>query len=62
MWSLVVTSFELACLRLPTNEFTFTEAEKERLSVEYRDLVGRVLKVDPKERMTVAEIVRHSWI
>ena len=33
LWSLVVTSFELACFRLPFTKGTlFTEEEKERLS------------------------------
>ena len=82
LWSLVVTSFELACLRLPfgpfdTNkystivnysyrakkaEFSFTASESERLSPEFRDLVCRVLKAEPTDRLTFSQLPTHPWM
>jgi hypothetical protein len=43
-------------------EFAFTPEEEDRLSPEFRDLVSRVFKVNPRDRMTFEEMLTHPWI
>jgi len=40
----------------------FRRAEWSVISPEARDLVGNLLKVDPQERITVADALAHPWI
>eukprot|EP00535_Pseudo-nitzschia_heimii_P011517 CAMPEP_0197195368 /NCGR_PEP_ID=MMETSP1423-20130617/30962_1 /TAXON_ID=476441 /ORGANISM="Pseudo-nitzschia heimii, Strain UNC1101" /LENGTH=1068 /DNA_ID=CAMNT_0042648989 /DNA_START=96 /DNA_END=3302 /DNA_ORIENTATION=+ len=40
----------------------FSEEEWRKVSVEAKDLVAKMLKTDPKERITAEEAVEHPWI
>ena len=42
--------------------FDYPSSLKSSLSLEVRDLINRMLVVNPKERISISEILKHPWI
>ncbi|GBG91126.1 hypothetical protein CBR_g51928 [Chara braunii] len=72
IWSAGVVLYTLLCGRLPFDEQSTTRLfhkilqgdyvpPSTALSLEARDLIARMLVVDPNLRFTIPEIRRHSW-
>jgi serine/threonine protein kinase len=43
-------------------DFDYPSSLKESLSEESRDLINRMLVVNPRERISISEILKHPWI
>jgi serine/threonine protein kinase len=74
IWACGVMLFAMVCGQLPfpdqhgkktfdriiAGQYTFPP--KLELSKEVKDLISRILTIDPKERLTGAEILTHPWV
>mmetsp|Transcript_21913 Transcript_21913/g.51218 ORF Transcript_21913/g.51218 Transcript_21913/m.51218 type:complete len:680 (+) Transcript_21913:59-2098(+) len=71
MWSCGVILFALVCGYLPFEDQNTAELYKKILAGDYhppnfisdavRDLIGRLLTVDPEQRITVEQVRAHPW-
>jgi len=71
MWSMGVILFALVCGFLPFEDQNTTALYRKILAGEYKpakwisnevkDLIRRVLEVDPRRRYTIADIRKHPW-
>jgi len=72
VWSIGVILFALLCGHLPWNGESQAEIshnsikgiydEPTDISVNARDMIRKMLNPNPRERITIAEIRKHSWI
>lgn len=47
---------------MENREASFRSAKWARVSEECKDLIGRMLRKDPHERITLLQILGHPWI
>lgn len=76
VWSLGVIAYILLCGYPPfhssnqarlfelikAGEFEFDEADWKDISVDAKDLIARMLTVDPLKRMTTTQTLSHAWL
>jgi len=48
--------------RIRTGQYTFPSPEWDRVSDAAKDLIKKLLKTDPNERLTIEEVMQHKWI
>lgn len=48
--------------RIRSGTFTFPKAYWEQISTDAKDLIKGLLTVDPKQRTTAEEVIRHPWV
>lgn len=48
--------------RIMSAQYEFSPADWSHISPQAKDVVNRLLKVDPMERMTVKELLHHPWL
>jgi len=71
MWSIGVILFALVCGYLPFEDPNTSQLYRKILSCQYkpakwisaevRDLISKILEVDPTKRFTAAQIRQHPW-
>ncbi|XP_038061336.1 MAP kinase-activated protein kinase 5-like [Patiria miniata] len=50
------------CHRIMAGQYDFPAEEWRHISDEAKDLVTKLLKVDPMERLNISELMEHSWM
>ncbi|XP_071789627.1 MAP kinase-activated protein kinase 5-like [Asterias amurensis] len=50
------------CHRIMAGQYEFPSEEWSQISDQAKDVVSRLLQVDPMERMTVSELMDHPWL
>ena len=48
-------------IKISAGDFSFPNEEWEFISDEVKDLISKMLVVDPKERSIAEELLKHSW-
>lgn len=75
IWAMGCILFGMVCGELPFNgnsnkeiikaicegKFSYPPTIEKQLSREVKDLIQKILVVDPQERYTIADIERHPW-
>ncbi|ORX75631.1 Pkinase-domain-containing protein [Anaeromyces robustus] len=72
IWSLGVILYTIVCGTLPFDDETDTVIHQKILNLKYeipdfisdecKDLITRILKIEPSERITIEEILNHKWL
>ena len=72
IWSLGILCYELLCgvppFETETHNETYERIKKvdlkfpDHVTDQARDLISRILVLDPKKRLSLDEIANHSWI
>lgn len=76
VWAMGCILFSMVCGELPfygntnketiekicSGEFAFPSSAEKTLSREVKDLIEKILVVNPNERYTIPEIQKHPWI
>lgn len=47
---------------LPVGENAYTQMKMDIFSAEAQDLISKMFQVDPKNRMTANDILKHPWL
>ena len=48
--------------RIKTGDFTFPEPYWNKVSEESKDLIRGMLNINPEERLTIEQVINHSWV
>ena len=48
--------------RIRTGQYEFPKPEWTNVSQDAKDLIRGMLKTDPQERLTIADIIKNKWI
>ncbi|CAI5467085.1 unnamed protein product [Closterium sp. Yama58-4] len=62
VWSLGVTLCTILTARIPSHPVDFSKPEWEGVSADAKDLVRRMLVVDPDQRLSSFEVLEHPWL
>ncbi|CAI7822003.1 unnamed protein product [Closterium sp. NIES-54] len=62
VWSLGVTLCTVLTARIPSHPVDFSKPEWEGVSADAKDLVRRMLVVDPDQRLSSFEVLEHPWL
>lgn len=48
--------------RIRTGQFNFPNPEWEKVSEDAKELINDMLNIDPAKRLTIDEVMKHTWI